>query len=76
MGPQGPQGPGLTGEEVAALIQEHNTSGTAHPDLRVLTDDTDETANYKLGVENGLLYLQLQETEPEPEQGQDPAQEE
>lgn len=46
--------------QLAAMIEAHNTSGTAHPDLRVLTDDTAE-ATYKLGVENGLLYLQLQE---------------
>ena len=46
--------------QLAAMIEAHNTSGTAHSDLRVLTDDTVE-ATYKLGVENGLLYLQLQE---------------
>lgn len=46
--------------QLAAMIAAHNSSGTAHPDLRVLTDDTVE-ATYKLGVENGLLYLQLQE---------------
>ena len=46
--------------QLAAMIEAHNTSGTAHPDLRVLTDDA-TAATYKLGIENGLLYIQAQE---------------